>query len=69
MSRKFIPVEEVAQEWMKRPEFVAAYDALEEEFAFRLGAHPGARACRRDAGRQVYRSRFKPVRSRRPAIK
>ena len=33
MSRKFIPVEEVAKEWMKRPEFVAAYDALEDEFA------------------------------------
>lgn len=33
MSRKFIPVEEVAKEWMKDPEFRAAYDALEEEFA------------------------------------
>ena len=33
MSRKYIPVEEVAKEWMKRPEFVAAYDALEDEFA------------------------------------
>ena len=33
MSRKFIPVEEVAKEWMIRPEFVAAYDALDEEFA------------------------------------
>jgi ribosome-binding protein aMBF1 (putative translation factor) len=33
MSRKFIPVEEAAKEWMKRPEFVAAYDALEDEFA------------------------------------
>jgi ribosome-binding protein aMBF1 (putative translation factor) len=33
MTRKFIPVEEVAKEWMKKPEFVAAYDALEEEFA------------------------------------
>jgi ribosome-binding protein aMBF1 (putative translation factor) len=31
--RKFIPVEEVAKEWMKNPEFVAAYDALEDEFA------------------------------------
>jgi hypothetical protein len=31
--RKFIPVEEVAKEWMKDPEFVAAYDALEDEFA------------------------------------
>jgi ribosome-binding protein aMBF1 (putative translation factor) len=33
MSRKFIPVEEVAKEWMKRPAFVAAYDALDDEFA------------------------------------
>src|SRR5712692_4090432 len=33
MMRKFIPVEEVAKEWMKDPEFVAAYDALEDEFA------------------------------------
>ena len=33
MTRKYIPVEEVAKEWMKDPAFVAAYDALEEEFA------------------------------------
>ena len=33
MSRKFIPVEQVAKKWMTRPEFVAAYDALEDEFA------------------------------------
>jgi ribosome-binding protein aMBF1 (putative translation factor) len=33
MNRKFIPVEEVAKEWMKRPDFVAAYDPLEDEFA------------------------------------
>ncbi len=32
MSRKFIPVEEVAREWMKDPAFRAEYDALEEEF-------------------------------------
>src|ERR1700726_2198188 len=31
--RKFIPVEEVAKEWCKDPDFVAAYDALEDEFA------------------------------------
>ena len=31
--RKFIPVEEVAKEWMKDPAFVAACDALEDEFA------------------------------------
>jgi ribosome-binding protein aMBF1 (putative translation factor) len=33
MMRKFIPVSEVAAEWRKDPAFVAAYDALEEEFA------------------------------------
>jgi hypothetical protein len=31
--RKFIPVEEIAKEWMKDPAFVAAYDALENELA------------------------------------
>lgn len=33
MSRKFIPVEEAAKEWMKDPDFRAEFDALEEEFA------------------------------------
>lgn len=33
MIRKFIPVEEAAKEWMNHPEFRAAYDALEDEFA------------------------------------
>jgi len=33
MTRKYIPVEEVAKEWMKDPEFRAEYDALEDEFA------------------------------------
>lgn len=33
MTRKFIPVEESAKRWMQDPEFRAAYDALEEEFA------------------------------------
>jgi len=33
MTRKFIPVEEAFREWRKDPEFVAAYDALEDEFA------------------------------------
>jgi ribosome-binding protein aMBF1 (putative translation factor) len=34
MKRKFIPAEESFQEWKKDPSFVAAYDALENEFAF-----------------------------------
>ncbi len=33
MTRKYIPVEDVAKGWMKNPQFRAAYDALEEEFA------------------------------------
>ena len=33
MTRKYISVEEAAKEWMKDPEFRAAYDALEDEFA------------------------------------
>ncbi|MEP6565846.1 MAG: helix-turn-helix transcriptional regulator [Mesorhizobium sp.] len=33
MSRKTIAVEDIAKEWFKDPEFVAEYDALEEEFA------------------------------------
>jgi len=33
MERTFIPVEESFAEWRKDPEYVAAYDALEEEFA------------------------------------
>lgn len=33
MTRKFISVEEAFREWDKQPEFRAAYDALEDEFA------------------------------------
>jgi ribosome-binding protein aMBF1 (putative translation factor) len=33
MTRKYIPAEEAFARWRKNPEFVAAYDALEEEFA------------------------------------
>jgi ribosome-binding protein aMBF1 (putative translation factor) len=33
VARKFIPVEEAFKEWRKDPEFMAAYDALEGEFA------------------------------------
>lgn len=33
MTYKFIPVSEAARRWRQDPEFVAAYDALEEEFA------------------------------------
>jgi ribosome-binding protein aMBF1 (putative translation factor) len=33
MTRKHIPVEEVAKTWMKNARFRAEYDALEDEFA------------------------------------
>ncbi len=33
MKKKFIPVEESFKQWKKDPKFVAAYDALESEFA------------------------------------
>jgi ribosome-binding protein aMBF1 (putative translation factor) len=32
MKQKFIPVEASFKEWKKDPRYVAAYDALEEEF-------------------------------------
>ncbi len=43
MTYKFIPVSEAAKRWREDPEFVAAYDALEEEFAL-AAALIGARA-------------------------
>lgn len=33
MTRKMIPVGEVAKRWLKDPAFRKAYDSLEEEFA------------------------------------
>jgi hypothetical protein len=33
MKRQYIPVEEAFKEWRKDPEYVAVYDALEDEFA------------------------------------
>jgi ribosome-binding protein aMBF1 (putative translation factor) len=33
MTGKFIPVEESFRKWRKDPEYRAAYDALEDEFA------------------------------------
>jgi hypothetical protein len=33
MSRTMIPVEESFAAWRKDPEYVAAYDALEDEFS------------------------------------
>lgn len=33
MSRKTIPVEDAAKDWFENPDFAAAYDDLEDEFA------------------------------------
>ena len=33
MSRKMIPVEEAFAAWRRDPDYVAAYDSLEDEFA------------------------------------
>ncbi len=33
MKHKFIPVEESFKQWKKDPQYVAAYEALDEEFA------------------------------------
>jgi ribosome-binding protein aMBF1 (putative translation factor) len=33
MKRQYVPVGEAFKEWRKDPGYVAAYDALEEEFA------------------------------------
>ena len=33
MTRKFIPVEDAFAEWRTDPDYVAAYDALDEEFS------------------------------------
>lgn len=33
MRRKFIPVEESFKQWKKDPKYLAAYNALEKEFA------------------------------------
>jgi len=43
MTRKFIPVEESFREWEKDPVFMAAYDALEDEFSL-AGALIAARS-------------------------
>lgn len=33
MTRKFIPAEEAFTQWKKDPQYVAAYEALDKEFA------------------------------------
>jgi hypothetical protein len=51
MTRKFIPVEEVAEGWLKDPEFQAAYDALEDEFALASALIEARGRAGADAGR------------------
>jgi DNA-binding XRE family transcriptional regulator len=43
MTKKTIPVSELAKEWLKDPEFVNEYESLEEEFVL-AGALIDARA-------------------------
>ena len=43
MKKKMIPIEDAIADWRRDPEYVAAYDALEEEFAL-AAAMIGARA-------------------------
>ena len=49
MEPKFIPVDESFKKWKKNPRYVAAYNALEEEFAL-ASAVIKAREFRHDAG-------------------
>jgi ribosome-binding protein aMBF1 (putative translation factor) len=56
MIRKFIPVEEAFLEWRKDPEFVAEYEALEEEFALAnalIGARVQARMTQEDVAKRM----------------
>jgi ribosome-binding protein aMBF1 (putative translation factor) len=52
MSRKMIPVAEVAKRWLKVPAVRKAYDALEEEYAI-AGAFIAARARAKLTQQQV----------------
>jgi DNA-binding XRE family transcriptional regulator len=53
--RKFIPASEAFERWRKDPEYVAAYDALEEEFAL-AAALIDARANAKMTQEQVARA-------------
>lgn len=52
MTRKMIPVAEVAKRWLKDPAVRKAYDALEEEYAI-AGAFIAARARAKMTQEQV----------------
>jgi ribosome-binding protein aMBF1 (putative translation factor) len=54
MTPKFIPVEESFKQWKKDPKYIAAYDALEAEFAL-ASAMIEARAAANMTQEQVAR--------------
>ncbi|MGA2571626.1 MAG: helix-turn-helix transcriptional regulator [Terracidiphilus sp.] len=54
MKPKFIPVEESFKQWKKDPKYIAAYDALEAEFAL-ASAMIKARAAANMTQEQVAR--------------
>jgi hypothetical protein len=56
MTGKYIPVEDAAKEWMKDPEFVAAYDALQDEFALASATVMGADGDDTGRKRQVVKA-------------
>lgn len=56
MKPNLIPVETAAKEWFKDPEFVEAYNALEEEFALAealIKARAEARMTQEDVARAM----------------
>lgn len=56
MSRKFIPVEEAAKDWFEKPDFVAAFDALDEEFTLAdalIKARAGAAMTQEDVAARM----------------
>jgi hypothetical protein len=52
MTQKYFPVEEFFREWRKDSEYVAAYDALEDEFAATSALNQDARRHDTETGRQ-----------------
>lgn len=62
MIRRFIPVEESFVEWRKDPEFMKAYDALEEEFALASQSLAATRGQGEGRSRKPTRQRSGPAR-------
>lgn len=56
MSRKTIPVEQAAKDWFENPSFVAAFNALEDEFALAdalIKARSQAQMTQEDVARKM----------------